>query len=241
MSSLPEKFLDVLPKPFLIAIILGGLVINFTSPVGSIIQQWLTLSSIENTLAERIFNSTLFLGSSFVTGIAVLLLETPILGDKGFYSKLTAHFGKSKKNSKTKDTEKDDFKFISRVGFYGWLDKNGCSRFLDQLNLHNSIVNALIAGFTISALLNVVSLIYIPIAGAINYVTWIQFDWNRQITITILTIFTLIGLLLYNSKSWKPTRKIKLREIGEEYKNARDEKNLKPCIKLADQEANEKK
>ena len=223
-ASVPDKFLDILPKSFLILVILGGFVIASTSPILLIIEKWLPNPLSIN---ETISSIAIILSSSIVAGIPVILLETPIVGDKGLYSIMGKKIHKSDASRKEleKDPTKPNFGFMMKVGFYGWLNQNGCMKFLDQLNLHNSIVNALIVGFTVSSILN---LIGVPILVIFNPImNWVTLNPVMEVIITVLTVIVLVVLVEYNRRWWKPERDRLLSEIGEEYQKYIEEGSKK--------------
>lgn len=220
-ASIPDKFLDSLPKSFLILVILGGFVIAFTSPVWLIIEKWLP---DPQSLNEIVGSIAIILSSSLIVGIPVILLETPIVGNNGLYSRIGKKIHKNDTSLKdaTKETAKPNFTYFRKVGFYGWLNQNGCIKFLDQLNLQNSIVNALIAGFTISLILNLAGIVFVVLISPV-----MNFNLNHEIIITILTFIALLALLQYNRKWWKSEREEALTKIGEEYEHYLEEQEKK--------------
>jgi hypothetical protein len=221
-ASIPDKFLDSLPKSFLILVILGGFVIAFTSPIWLLIEQWLPTS---HSLDETLSSIAIILSSSLIAGIPVILLETPIVGNNGLYSRIGNRIRKNHNTTETTNPTKDetgknnptkpDFSFMVKVDFYGWLNKNGCIKFLDQVNLQNTIVNALIVGFTISSILNIIGILFLVIFNPI--MNLVSFNLNREIIIAALALSALVALVIYNRKWWNFERKETLTKIGEEY------------------------
>lgn len=120
-------------------------------------------------------------------------------------------------SEKSPPPPRDEYLFVRRVDFYSWLSKKGCPKFLDHVNLQNSIVNALIAAFTISACLNLFSFAFL---FALDYYAgWFTFNYSFQILITTLSFLALAGVTYYNKKYWRRERYKTLEEISEEYAN----------------------
>lgn len=160
----------------------------------------------------------ILISASVMAGLAVILLESPIAGNNGLYSKLGKRLLKEKTESKENPNQTDktvkDYSFMTRVGFYGWLDQNGCNRFLDQLNIQNSIENALITGFTISFLISVFGL---PFVWLLNiFSDWFTLNLTLYAVLAIDSLGVLIGLWRYNRR-WTTERNAELVEIGQEY------------------------
>lgn len=41
LANIPDKFMDILPRSFVVLLIIGGLIVVFTSPIGIVLGQWL--------------------------------------------------------------------------------------------------------------------------------------------------------------------------------------------------------
>lgn len=223
-----------MPRSFIILLIIGGLVVVFTSPVGTILQQWLgNATSIE----EKAYNSAILLSASLMAGLQVILLEVPIVGNAGLYYKVGSHLHKKSKYPKPegKDIQPENFDFLTKVSFYGWLNENGCSRFLEHLNLQNTIVNALLTGFTISFLLNLFGL---PVALLLNYLAdWYSFDLNLYLIALFGTLVIMTGLWQYN-RVWRANRRSTLIGVDKEYHDEMMERKNKQAPSNFHQDSN---
>ena len=212
-SNVPDKLMETLPKSFLIVIILSGLILCLSSPVWLVIKNWLSGLAPQQSLTDTISGFAILLGFSLVAGIAALILETPLVGDDGFYHNVNILIkgGKPQGNPH----QKGDTKFLWQITFYSWLHEQGCPKYLEDLNLKNAIVNSLILGFTLSFFLNLITL---PLLlAAQSYVNW-------GIVATYITLVTSLSLLYYNKKYWQPEKKAVLAPISEEFKKYLDNK-----------------
>jgi hypothetical protein len=216
LTSVPDGFIDILPRSFAILLVIGGLVIIFTSPIGSTLQQWLGNAE---SLEEEIYHSALMISASLMTGLTVILLERPIVGNEGLFQKLNRKVNKRKNTEQNNDLT--EYKFLSEVNFYGWLHENGCS--LDQFNIQNSIINALLTGFTISGLLNLGWLLIVFPLGFL--LSWLTFDLQLCLLTSAISLFGLLGLLLYNKKCWIPVKKKTIDELKEQYAKFLEKRN----------------